>query len=262
MQTQNYYGSSPRRTPAQNTGKVRYGSGASDGATGTRVAPAPVEMPYGVIHDSPGDGGGDGFEGPRGGGGSGGPRGGVEGGGGGGGGVFSGSGLGGGVGGNGGAADPATYSTPSGGLVGYYGNMMSSTGLTSTEQNALGQQTLLPIQQQAQQAEESMLRVRAATGNDAGIYSGLSQVSRDASGAIADQGRKNVLKNAEIARADQAAGAAGNLNLYGQTQAETMEYLRMLGNLLGRPVGTRTHGSNSGSTAGIEWNPGGAQGGM
>lgn len=143
------------------------------------------------------------------------------------------------------------YQSATGGLVGYYGQKMNSTGLWPAEYNALNQSTILPIQQQQKQTEDEMLRVRAATGNDAGIYGGLSEVSRNAGAQIADQGRKNVMANGEVARQEQAAGAAGNLNLYGQTQAETMEYLRMLGNLLGRQRGGTSSGETSGYNAGV-----------
>jgi hypothetical protein len=165
------------------------------------------------------------------------------------------SGGGGGGGGTDGLVDD--YASPTGGLVGYYGRMMGSTGMSEAEYNALNQSTTLPIQQQQRQAQDEMLRVRAATGNDAGIYGGLSEVTKNAGAQIADQGRKNVLANADIKRQEQAAGAAGNLNLYGQNQTQSMEYLRMLANVLGRTSSTSGSGSSSGVTAGIAWNPGG-----
>lgn len=151
----------------------------------------------------------------------------------------------------GGSGTGDNYKSATGGLVGYYGKKMNSTGLSEAEYNALNQSTNLPIQQQAQQAHDEMLRVRAATGNDAGIYAGVSDVQKNAGQALAEQGRKNVMANGEVARQEQAQGAAGNLNLYGQTQAESMEYLRMLGNLLGRQRGTTASGDTSNWNAGV-----------
>lgn len=150
------------------------------------------------------------------------------------------------------------YTSPEGGLFDYYRQKMASTGMSPAAQAALASTTLTPIQQQQAASLDQMKRFRAATGNDAGIYAGISELGRNAGDQMADQRRKNLLTNEEIARQDQKEGAAGGLNLYGQTQAEAMEYLRMLGNILGREDFINTSGSSSGSGVGISWNPGGS----
>jgi len=150
------------------------------------------------------------------------------------------------------------YTSPEGGLFDYYRQKMASTGMSPAAQAALATTTLNPIQQQQAASLDQMKRFRAATGNDAGIYAGISELGRNAGDQMAEQKRKNLLTNEEIARQDQKEGAAGGLNLYGQTQAEAMEYLRMLGNILGREDFINTHGTVSGSGVGIGWNPGGS----
>jgi hypothetical protein len=155
-----------------------------------------------------------------------------------------------------GLGDEYESEDPPGGLVGYYTGKMGSTGMSEAERNALEASTMTPIQQQAQQAKDAMMRVRAATGNDAGLYAGISETGRAAADSMAQQGRQNSLQNEQIRRAEQAEGAGGNLNLYGQTQAETMEYLRMLGNLLGRQEGSTSYGNSKGSDFGIQYTPG------
>lgn len=152
----------------------------------------------------------------------------------------------------------AQYESAQGGLAGYYNDRMSSSGMGNAEKLALAYGTMNPLVSQANQARDAIVRARAATGNDAGIYAGLSQVSRDAGREQSNQARQNILTNEEIRRKEQAEGAAGNLNLYGQTQAETMEYLRMIANILGRQKGVKTAGSSSGADVGISWNPGGS----
>lgn len=144
------------------------------------------------------------------------------------------------------------YKSATGGLVGYYGQQMGSNGLSEAEYNALNRSTYLPIQQEGQAAKDEMLRVRAATGNDAGIYGGVAQVSKNTGQALADQSRKNVLANADVKRQERASGAAGTLNLYGQEQAQSMEYLRMLGNLLGRQRGATSNSDTNGYNAGVQ----------
>ena len=155
-----------------------------------------------------------------------------------------------------GLGDEYESEDPPGGLVGYYTGKMGSTGMSEAERNALEASTMTPIQQQAQQAKDAMMRVRAATGNDAGLYAGLSETGRAEADSMAQQGRQNSLQNEQIRRAEQAEGAGGNLNLYGQTQAETIEYLRMLGNLLGRQEGSTSYGNSKGSDFGIQYTPG------
>lgn len=150
------------------------------------------------------------------------------------------------------------YTSPEGGLFDYYRQKMASTGMSPAAQAALATTTLNPIQQQQAASLDQMKRFRAATGNDAGIYAGISELGRQAGDQTAEQKRKNFLTNEELARQDQKEGAAGGLNLYGQTQAEAMEYLRMLGNILGREDFINTSGSGSGSSVGINWNPGGS----
>lgn len=185
--------------------------------------------------------------------------------------VGGGSGGGGGTGGTGGGWGGGTGALPTGigeppgeeetpgGLTGYYDQKMNSQGMSDQEYRALTGSTWNAINQSENQARDRMMRARAATGNDAGLYGGLTQLSADSQMNRADASRKNFLANEEIKRQEQAQGAAGNLNLYGQTQAETMEYLRMLGNLLGRQDYIATSGSTSGGSAGIQWNPGGTQ---
>lgn len=249
----NYYAPTPppgrQRTPEEERAAARAAATARGVAPGTEPPTANTR----VRDQVPGDGGSGGAPdgGPRGGE-SGNPYEGPPGSGGGG------SNYGGPPGTTGGAAAAANpgYTSPTGGLVGYYGAKMNSTGMSPDELNALNASTLNPIQQQAREAEAAMLRVRAATGNDAGIYGGLSEVARNAANQTSQQGRLNTLTNADVARKEQAEGSAGTLNLYGQTQAETMEYLRMLGNLLGRQVGTTTRGSTSGVNGEIAYNPG------
>ena len=143
------------------------------------------------------------------------------------------------------------YTSPEGGLFDYYRQKMASTGMSPAGQAALANTTLTPIQQQQAASLDQMKRIRAATGNDAGIYAGISELGRNAGDQMAEQKRKNLLTNEEIARQDQKEGAAGGLNLYGQTQAEAMEYLRMLGNILGREDFTNTYGTVSGNSVGI-----------
>lgn len=150
------------------------------------------------------------------------------------------------------------YTSPEGGLFDYYRQKMASTGMSPAAQAALATTTLNPIQQQQAASLDQMKRFRAATGNDAGIYAGISELGRQAGDQTAEQKRKNFLTNEELARQDQKEGAAGGLNLYGQTQAEAMEYFRMLGNILGREDFINTSGSGSGSSVGINWNPGGS----
>lgn len=144
------------------------------------------------------------------------------------------------------------YTSPEGGLFDYYRQKMASTGMSPAAQAALATTTLNPIQQQQAASLDQMKRFRAATGNDAGIYAGISELGRNAGDQMAEQKRKNLLTNEEIARQDQKEGAAGGLNLYGQTQAEAMEYLRMLGNILGREDMTNTYGTVSTSRAGVD----------
>ncbi len=148
------------------------------------------------------------------------------------------------------------YTSPTGGLVSYYNQKMGSNGMSPEERVALAASTVNPIQQEAQQARDQMLRIRAATGNDAGLYGAVAENARNAMGAVSNQQRQNLLANEQVRRGEQSEGAAGNLNLYGQDQAETMEYLRMLGNLLGRQDSVSSYGSSKGSDVGIQYTPG------
>lgn len=159
-----------------------------------------------------------------------------------------------------GASDALTgqdgYESPTGGLYGYYQNRVGSKGMADDVKGAYFQDTALPVEAQAKQAEEAMLRVRAATGNDAGLYAGVAENQKTATEAQGDMTRKNLLTQAQIAREDQREGSAGLANLYGQQQAQTMEYLRMLGNLLGRQRSTASTGSSGGVEGGIQYTPG------
>lgn len=156
----------------------------------------------------------------------------------------------------------ANYESPTEGLYGYYQGRVGSTGMADDVNGAYFQDTALPVEAQAKQAQEAMLRARAATGNDAGLSAGIAESQKTATEAQGDMTRKNLLTQAQIAREDQREGSAGLANLYGQQQAQTMEYLRMLGNLLGRQRGVTTEGSSTGFSGGINWNPGGATGGL
>ena len=133
--------------------------------------------------------------------------------------------------------DLATGSTEGGlgGLVGYYMNELGSKGYSPEVMNALRASTMGAVGNQANAARYDMARRVASTGNDAGYFGALADVTGTAASQAEEAGRQNILANEQERARRNAVGIGGMQTLSDQEREDEQFWAKLFGTLASKP---------------------------
>lgn len=122
-----------------------------------------------------------------------------------------------------------------GGLIGYYMNELGSSGYDPEVMNAMRASTMGAVGNQANAARDDMARRVAATGNDAGYFGALADVTGSASQQAEEAGRQNILANEQERARRNAIGIGGMQTLSDQEREDEQAWARFFAGLATKP---------------------------